>query len=74
LNGKKDTAQAYRNEAEAGLAIRDSGLARDDIFITTKYSGLNGLDIEDSIQNSLKNVCLFFLQRMILLIHFKISG
>jgi len=57
---KKDTAQAYRNEAEAGLAIRESGLSRHDIFITTKYSGLNGLDIETSIQNSLKNVSFSF--------------
>ena len=54
----KDTAQVYRNEAEAGLAIRDSGLGRNDIYITTKYSRLDGLDIETSIQNSLKNVCL----------------
>ncbi|KAH9067889.1 Aldo/keto reductase [Lactarius vividus] len=51
-----DTAQAYRNEEEAGIAVRESGLARQDIFITTKYSGLNGLDIETSIQNSLKNL------------------
>jgi diketogulonate reductase-like aldo/keto reductase len=51
-----DTAQSYRNEAEAGLAIRESGLGRNDIFITTKYSGLNGLDIETSIHNSLKNL------------------
>ena len=54
---KKDTAQFYRNETDAGLAIRESGLGRDDIFITTKYSGLNGLDIESSIHDSLKNVC-----------------
>jgi hypothetical protein len=61
-NGKtKDTAQSYRNEAEAGLAIRESGLGRHDIFITTKYSGLDGLDIETSVQNSLKNVCIFLL-------------
>ncbi|KAI0261215.1 Aldo/keto reductase [Gloeopeniophorella convolvens] len=51
-----DTAQSYRNEEEAGVAIRESGLAREDIYITTKYSGLNGLDIEASIQNSLKNL------------------
>jgi len=51
-----DTAQAYRNEAEAGIAIRESGLARNDIFITTKYSGLNGLDIKTSIANSLANL------------------
>jgi diketogulonate reductase-like aldo/keto reductase len=51
-----DTAQAYRNEAEAGIAIRESGLERKDIFITTKYSGVDGLDIKTSINNSLKNV------------------
>jgi len=51
-----DTAQSYRNEAEAGKAIVESGLARDDIFITTKYSGVDGLDIETSIRNSLKNL------------------
>ncbi|KAH9009630.1 NADP-dependent oxidoreductase domain-containing protein [Lactarius pseudohatsudake] len=54
--GLSNTAQAYRNEEEAGMAVRESGLARQDIFITTKYSGLNGLDIETSIQNSLKNL------------------
>ena len=53
---RPDTAQSYLNEEEAGIALRESGLARKDIFITTKYSGLNGLDIESSIQNSLKNV------------------
>jgi diketogulonate reductase-like aldo/keto reductase len=51
-----DTAQAYRNEAEAGVAIRESGLARKEIFITTKYSGVDGLDIKTSIHNSLKNL------------------
>ncbi|KAF9500242.1 Aldo/keto reductase [Pleurotus eryngii] len=51
-----DTAQSYRNEVEAGKAIRESGLAREDIYVTTKYSGLDGLDIETSIQNSLSNL------------------
>jgi diketogulonate reductase-like aldo/keto reductase len=51
-----DTAQAYRNEEDAGKAISNSGLSRNEIFITTKYSGLNGLDIETSIKNSLKNL------------------
>jgi hypothetical protein len=45
-------------------------------LVTTKFGGLNGLDIENSIQISSKNVCIFisFLQRMIQLIHIKISG
>ncbi|KAJ8487792.1 hypothetical protein ONZ51_g3947 [Trametes cubensis] len=49
-----DTAQSYRNEEEAGKAIRESGLAREDLYITTKFSGRDGLDIETSIKNSLK--------------------
>lgn len=31
-----DTAAAYGNEREVGAAIRDSGLARDEVFIETK--------------------------------------
>ncbi len=31
-----DTAAAYRNEGEVGLAVRSSGLERGDLFITTK--------------------------------------
>ncbi|BDZ51103.1 2,5-diketo-D-gluconic acid reductase [Frondihabitans sucicola] len=31
-----DTARAYGNEASVGRAIRDSGIPRDDIFVTTK--------------------------------------
>lgn len=54
-----DTAQSYRNELEVGIALQESGLKREDVYITTKYSGLNGLDIETSIQNSLKNVRKF---------------
>jgi 2,5-diketo-D-gluconate reductase A len=31
-----DTATMYRNEAEVGRALRDSGVARDEVFLTTK--------------------------------------
>ena len=31
-----DTAQIYGNEAEVGQAIAESGVARDDLFVTTK--------------------------------------
>ena len=31
-----DTAQAYGNEASVGRAVRDSGIPRDQIFVTTK--------------------------------------
>lgn len=33
-----DTAQMYGNEAGVGQAIRESGLARDEVFVTTKLN------------------------------------
>jgi 2,5-diketo-D-gluconate reductase A len=33
-----DTAQMYGNEAGVGAAIKDSGLARDDLYVTTKLN------------------------------------
>jgi diketogulonate reductase-like aldo/keto reductase len=32
-----DTAQAYGNEASVGRALRDSGVRRDEMFVTTKF-------------------------------------
>ena len=32
-----DTAQAYGNETSVGRALRESGVARDDVFVTTKF-------------------------------------
>jgi methylglyoxal/glyoxal reductase len=32
-----DTAQAYRNEQSVGKALKESGIDRDDVFITTKF-------------------------------------
>ena len=32
-----DTAQAYGNEESVGIALRDSGVPREDVFITTKF-------------------------------------
>jgi 2,5-diketo-D-gluconate reductase A len=32
-----DTAQAYRNETSVGRGLRGSGVARDEVFVTTKF-------------------------------------
>ena len=42
-----DTAQAYRNEASVGRAVRDSGVPRADVFITTKFHPRRGRDPEE---------------------------
>lgn len=40
-----DTAKMYRNEADVGKAIKDSGLARESIFVTSKlYNAHWGYD------------------------------
>ncbi|KAG6332901.1 hypothetical protein ID866_6188 [Astraeus odoratus] len=63
-----DTAQMYLNEHEAGAALRESGLQRSDVFITTKYSGTNGLDIATSIHESVSKLGVDYVD--LYLIHF----
>jgi diketogulonate reductase-like aldo/keto reductase len=48
-----DTATAYGNEAEVGAAVRDSGIDRGDIFITTKLPGNDAGDPPGTLQQSL---------------------
>jgi len=64
-----DTAQIYDNEAEIGRAIRDSGLPRTEIFLTTKIapSNLRKADVRRSHEESLKRLGLD--QVDLLLIH-----
>jgi len=50
-----DTAQAYGNEESVGRAVRDSGLAREDVFITTKFHP-GGKDAEAEAQRSLQRL------------------
>jgi len=47
-----DTAQAYGNERSVGRALRDSGLPREDVFITTKFHP-GRRDPEAEVQRSL---------------------
>jgi diketogulonate reductase-like aldo/keto reductase len=48
-----DTARAYRNEEEVGRAIAESGVPRDDVFVTTKMwpdgAGRERSELEDSL-------------------------
>jgi len=58
-----DTAQAYRNEEEVGQAIKESALPREQIWVTTKWSGFPWGDgasksPEDSIAESLQKLGL----------------
>ena len=49
-----DTAQCYGNETEVGRAVKNSGMKREDLFITTKIWGTRRYnDTVHSIQKSL---------------------
>ncbi|KAM0722042.1 hypothetical protein Q7P37_002968 [Cladosporium fusiforme] len=50
-----DTAQVYGNEAEVGKAVRESGLTREDIFVTSKVL-TPGDDDESTYQKVLESV------------------
>jgi diketogulonate reductase-like aldo/keto reductase len=50
-----DTAQAYGNEESVARALRDSGVPRDEVFITTKFSPARE-DAEAEAQRSLERL------------------
>ena len=52
-----DTAQAYGNEADVGRALRASGLARDEVFVTTKLASDRD-DPEAELERSLERLGL----------------
>ncbi len=49
-----DTATVYGNEAEVGQALRDSGVARDDVFVTTKCPPNRRGEELDTLRQSLE--------------------
>ncbi|MCF6762829.1 2,5-didehydrogluconate reductase DkgB [Pseudomonas fragi] len=53
-----DTAQIYENEAEVGQAIAESGVARDELFITSKIwvSNFASEKLIPSLEDSLKKL------------------
>ncbi|KAL4741461.1 NADP-dependent oxidoreductase domain-containing protein [Aspergillus similis] len=51
-----DTALAYGNEAEVGQGIKDSGVPREEIWITTKLDNTWHHRVNDGINSSLKDL------------------
>ncbi|MBM9833135.1 aldo/keto reductase, partial [Enterococcus faecalis] len=64
-----DTAAAYKNEEAVGKAVRDSGVAREEIFVTTKVPAelKTYQEAVDSIDASLKKLDLGYID--LILIH-----
>ncbi len=60
-----DTAQAYGNERSVGQALRDSGVPREDVFITTKFYPAKD-DPEAEAQRSLERLGLDYVDLYII--------
>ncbi|KAF8508534.1 Aldo/keto reductase [Gautieria morchelliformis] len=60
-----DTASIYGNEESVGVAIRESGLTRRELYITTKYDGGN---VREEMEKSLKKLGVSYVD--LYLIHF----
>lgn len=69
-----DSARAYRNETQVGDAVRESGLPRQDVFVTSKINKIDGgyQSCLNAIDNSLKNFGFDYLD--LYLIHSAYGG
>ncbi|OAA59726.1 Aldo/keto reductase [Niveomyces insectorum RCEF 264] len=56
-----DAALIYGNEVEVGQGIRDSGVPRDDIFVTSKLWNTDHPNVAAGLERSLKNLGLDYL-------------
>ena len=67
-----DTAQIYGNEKEVGKAIKNAGVSRSDLFITTKIAtdNLNAHRIKGSTMQSLRKLDVDYID--MLLIHWPV--
>lgn len=61
-----DTAQSYQNEREVGLAVKNSGIAREEFFITTKVWINHYTDCKASVLRSLERMGLDYLDLVLL--------
>jgi len=66
-----DSARYYENEKEVGEAIRESGIPREEIFVTTKINNSEHDDVESSLKNSLKEFGFEYVD--LLLIHWPVK-
>jgi DNA-binding transcriptional LysR family regulator len=69
-----DTAQIYQNETDVGLAIRESGVPRDGVFVTTKVwvSNYSPARFLASVDESLRRLQSDYID--LLLVHWPCGG
>lgn len=56
-----DNSPFYANEQNVGEAIRRSGIAREDLYITTKFDHMGNESVEAELHKSLQKVSCWLL-------------
>ena len=67
-----DTAKYYGNETSVGKAIRDSGIPRAEIWVTTKLWPTDAIQLEKAFETSFKKLDIDYID--LYLIHWPIPG
>lgn len=67
-----DTATAYQNEERVGAAIRDSGVSREEIFLTTKLPPGNAGREQETLEGSLRDLGMEYVD--LWLVHWPPNG
>lgn len=61
-----DTAYMYHNEEEVGKAVRESGIPREEIFVTTKLYPNQFADAENAIDEAVEKLNIGYIDLMLL--------
>ena len=61
-----DTAYMYHNEAQDGEAVRNSGISREEIFVTTKLYPNQFANAEEAIEEALEKLDIEYIDMMLL--------
>lgn len=69
-----DTALAYGNEAEVGKGIKESGVPRSEIWLTTKLDNTWHHRVMEGIETSLKNLGTEYVDLYLIVRHALISA
>jgi len=67
-----DTAQAYGNEESVGRGLREAGVPREEIFVTTKFVPRRGADPVTALESSLRQLGVEYVD--LYLIHWPAGG
>ncbi|KAK3902808.1 NADP-dependent oxidoreductase domain-containing protein [Staphylotrichum tortipilum] len=66
-----DCAEAYGNEAALGEAIKECGVAREELFVTSKVLGSPGQDVQSSMDATLRKLGLEYVDMYLIHLPYK---